>query len=67
MIFKKILAILLTILPLTFFAACSRNNPETTEMFPGLDVQVRESPEPTELNPDDLLTWPWSSAVFTRM
>jgi len=53
---KKIWLVLLVALPIMLLAACSRNAPTPEGSQSDLDVQVKESPEPKELNPSDLLT-----------
>ena len=52
---KKFWLALMLALPLMFLAACS-NRTEPDEPLSDLNVQIREAPEPRELNPNDLLT-----------
>ena len=53
---RKTWLILLLALPIILLAACSRNNAEPEEPLSDINVQVREAPEPYELNPADLLS-----------
>jgi len=53
---RKLWLVLLTILPLILFAACSRGDTPPEGSQSDLDVQVREAPKPMELSPADLLT-----------
>jgi len=55
MITKKILLVLLLALPFMFLAACS-SSPAPEGSQSDLNVQIREAPEPAELNPADLLS-----------
>ena len=53
---RKLCLFLLITLPIMLLVACSRNNPNSANSQSDLNIQVRESPEPTTLNPADLLT-----------
>jgi len=53
---KKLWLVLLMTLPVMLFAACGRNRTEPEVPPSDLNVQIREAPEPTELNPGDLLS-----------
>ena len=53
---RKLWLVLLTILPIMLFAACSRGDTPPEGSQSDVDVQVREVPEMVELNPADLLT-----------
>jgi len=53
---RKLWLVLLMALPIMLLAACSRNSPQPEGAQSDLNVQVREAPEPEELNPGDLLT-----------
>jgi len=53
---RKLCLILLITLPIILLVACSRNNSNSANSQSDLNIQVREIPEPTQLNPADLLT-----------
>ena len=53
---RKFCSVLLMTLLIMLFAACSRNSTTLERSQSDFDVQIRESPEPKELNPADLLS-----------
>jgi len=53
---KKFWLVLFVTLPIMLLAACGRNRTEPEVPLSDLNVQIKEAPEPQELNPDDLLS-----------
>ena len=52
---RKFWLVLLITMPFILLMACSRRMPDTEAELPDLNVQIRESPEPKEFTPNELL------------